>query len=222
MARAIAATLNSHEGQGTVRLADDGSVKVTVDMAAHLAPDVVKTQVTMAVENELKQLTGNNQIKVGGDIYIHEPAGDSTEGMDKCIDVDGGVNAMAAIRTAVVEEFAKLSSKIDQVETNSAQLKEEIQALEVEAVLNDETRDVEQDSSEEIYDQLFEELDLGAAIVGEIQGVWASLLRSAESREAMGNAIHAAFVDLTPNDVPHAVSVCNAELWCAHYAHLWC
>ena len=48
-------------------------------------------------------------------------------------------------------------------------------------------------------DQVFEALDLGQDVAGEVQATWAALMRNAESREAAGEAIYAALFDAAPS-----------------------
>jgi len=58
---------------------------------------------------------------------------------------------------------------------------------------------VGQYNAKEVNDQIFEELLLGPGIAEEVQNVWTTFLRSAESREAAGEAIYAAIFDSAPS-----------------------
>jgi len=58
---------------------------------------------------------------------------------------------------------------------------------------------VGQYNAKEVNDQIFEELLLGPGIAEEVQNVWTTFLRSAESREAAGEAIYAALFDSAPS-----------------------
>jgi len=51
----------------------------------------------------------------------------------------------------------------------------------------------------EVNDQTFDELELPSSLVEEIQGTWSIYLKSAESREAAGEAIYAALFDSAPS-----------------------
>ncbi|CAK0879603.1 unnamed protein product, partial [Prorocentrum cordatum] len=53
-------------------------------------------------------------------------------------------------------------------------------------------------NAKDVNDQVFEELHLGA-MAAEVQGAWNEFLRSAESREAAGEAIYAAVFDAAPS-----------------------
>jgi len=54
-------------------------------------------------------------------------------------------------------------------------------------------------NAKEVNDQIFEELVLGPGIADEVQTIWTTFLRSAESREAAGEAIYAALFDSAPS-----------------------
>jgi len=54
-------------------------------------------------------------------------------------------------------------------------------------------------NAKDVNDSTFEELRLGPGIADEVQAVWAAYLRTAESREAAGEAIYAALFDAAPS-----------------------
>ncbi|CAK0847963.1 unnamed protein product [Prorocentrum cordatum] len=54
-------------------------------------------------------------------------------------------------------------------------------------------------NAKEVNDQIFEELRLPPALVDDVQNTWNTFLRSAESREAAGEAIYAAIFDSAPS-----------------------
>jgi len=54
-------------------------------------------------------------------------------------------------------------------------------------------------NAKDVNDQIFEELILGPGVAEEVQNVWGTFLRSAESREAAGEAIYAALFDSAPS-----------------------
>jgi len=54
-------------------------------------------------------------------------------------------------------------------------------------------------NAKDVNDQIFEELVLGPGVADEVQNIWGVFLRSAESREAAGEAIYAALFDAAPS-----------------------
>jgi len=54
-------------------------------------------------------------------------------------------------------------------------------------------------NSTEVNEEVFEELQLGEAMAHEVQNVWNGFMKSAESREAAGEAIYAALFDSAPS-----------------------
>merc|ERR1712050_313357 len=54
-------------------------------------------------------------------------------------------------------------------------------------------------NAKDVNDQIFDELILPSDLVDEVQTVWNTFLRSAESREAAGEAIYAALFDSAPS-----------------------
>jgi len=54
-------------------------------------------------------------------------------------------------------------------------------------------------NAKEVNEQIFEELVLGPGVAEEVQNIWTTFLRAAESREAAGEAIYAALFDSAPS-----------------------
>jgi len=71
----------------------------------------------------------------------------------------------------------------------------------VDENMTDEKRDamIGKYNAKDVNDQIFEELVLGPGVAEEVQNLWSTFLRSAESREAAGEAIYAALFDSAPS-----------------------